>query len=1348
MKPLILCLILSALSLQSQSISIFDIDTTNFPTMRAKFYAFDAASNQARPSASELTLSEDGIQRTITNVSCPVNPNPRAISSVLVIDVSGSMSSGSGGTPNIELAKIASRAWVNGIPLGKSNCAITSFDGLNYLNQDFTTNRTRLLEAIDKLQAQGGTDYDMALLNPSAGGLMLSKSARYKKVIIILTDGQPNQEPKTNQIIAEAKAQDCEIYAVTLSMPAPQSLKDITKATGGEYFENVTTIQDAELVYKKLLSITQKIDPCNIEWQSNIPCKEGLVNLELQLRNQKSNSNYQINQSVIASLEIKPNFFSFGKRLPSSTNDTTIIITARNTDFIITGINRKYGSSDFSIVNTSFPITIPKNTSTSIKIRFNPQDSSINYASFEVITDNCTGYFSANGGFPKVKAKVKSLKLTFPNGGETFNAGSDTIITWEGIAPSDSVSLDYSIDNGETWNNITKKATGLKYEWKNIPLPSSTKCIVRVKQGAKNTVDTLGQIIRTITTSNLEYVGGLSFSPDGLMLATAHSNSTIRLWDTYTGNLINEIANIQQGVMCLAFSSNSSLLASGNFNGIIKLWNPLTGQNINTLFGTGSIYSLAFSPDGSMLTSSGGYYIKLWNPINGNELTTLMGHFGDVHKVAFNNNGSLLATSGREDNTIQIWNPITGKIISSLHNCHTYFAECLNFSPDANVLATVGRLETIIKIWNIQLGVEIRTLSKHKGIVNGITLSPDGSLLASGSDDKTIKLWNPRTGKELKTLYGHNDRVLNVIISPDGSLLASVSDDNTIKLWAIDSPLLQSDTSDAVFSIVAPSPSSKDIDMKEELVGNVKDSLITDFVTNSGSYQFRVDSVYFTGLDANSFSLVSGFPKYAVFANSSKTAEVRFKPKRAGIHSAKVVIITPTDTLVQNITGVGLQPQLDFANNIINFGEVLVNQFKDTITATIKNIGNTSIRIKSIQSIGPNTSEFSVLGGDSPFDFQANTSHSMTLRFSPIDEGRESGRIAFEYDGVGSPLIVQLFGAGIDEKKAIAKATNNIINFGNVEIGTSKTLTDENTIKNIGNIVLNIKDIKHDATSSAYFKTEKSISISSLKPNEVSKMDLSFTPDKLGQFTGQLIFTHDGEGTFTNIELRGNGISSTTPSASISIGSYSAEAGGKISTNLALDYEYNLSKITSLSLDLEYNRTLLRPIGNYTPIVNGDKATINVNIPYKKQKAGETLTTIDFEVALGNSQGCELTLSNPKSNDNNAIIYAKSGTFTLLGICEDGGARLINPELQAGIMSISPNPTNDNFNVEVSLIEAAPSELILLNSLGQQVMTILSTTDTGKHTKSVNTDQLSTGIYYLQLRTATYIENKVIRVEK
>jgi 5-hydroxyisourate hydrolase-like protein (transthyretin family) len=81
-------------------------------------------------------------------------------------------------------------------------------------------------------------------------------------------------------------------------------------------------------------------------------------------------------------------------------------------------------------------------------------------------------------------------------------------------------------------------------------------------------------------------------------------------------------------------------------------------------------------------------------------------------------------------------------------------------------------------------------------------------------------------------------------------------------------------------------------------------------------------------------------------------------------------------------------------------------------------------------------------------------------------------------------------------------------------------------------------------------------------------------------------------------------------------------------------------------------------------------------------------------------------------------------------------------------MSISPNPTNDNFNVEVSLIEAAPSELILLNSLGQQVMTILSTTDTGKHTKSVNTDQLSTGIYYLQLRTATYIENKVIRVEK
>ena len=257
---LILCLLLSAQTLYSQSLSLFDIDASNFPVMKAKFFAFDAAGNQARPSSSELSLKENGVMRTITNINCPPSVPPKALSSVLVIDVSGSMSSGSSGTANIDLAKAAARAWVNGLPLGTSECAIASFDHSNYLNQDFTTNRSKLLNAIAPLTPQGGTDYDMALLNPMAGGLLVSKNGKHQKVIVFLTDGQAGT-PQITSIVSEANRQNCVIYCVTLGMSAPQSVKDIASQTGGQVFENVTSVQEAEDVYRKILQVAQGGSP-------------------------------------------------------------------------------------------------------------------------------------------------------------------------------------------------------------------------------------------------------------------------------------------------------------------------------------------------------------------------------------------------------------------------------------------------------------------------------------------------------------------------------------------------------------------------------------------------------------------------------------------------------------------------------------------------------------------------------------------------------------------------------------------------------------------------------------------------------------------------------------------------------------------------------------------------------------------------------------------------------------------------------------------------------------------------------------------------------------------------------
>ncbi len=67
--------------------------------------------------------------------------------------------------------------------------------------------------------------------------------------------------------------------------------------------------------------------------------------------------------------------------------------------------------------------------------------------------------------------------------------------------------------------------------------------------------------------------------------------------------------------------------------------------------------------------------------------------------------------------------------------------------------------------------------------VKAIALSPDGTLLASGSSDHTVKLWSLPDGQLCHTLVGHTREVNAVAFTADSQILISGSRDRTIKLW-------------------------------------------------------------------------------------------------------------------------------------------------------------------------------------------------------------------------------------------------------------------------------------------------------------------------------------------------------------------------------------------------------------------------------------------------------------------------------------------------------------------------------------------------------------------------------------
>ena len=154
---------------------------------------------------------------------------------------------------------------------------------------------------------------------------------------------------------------------------------------------------------------------------------------------------------------------------------------------------------------------------------------------------------------------------------------------------------------------------------------------------------------------------------------------------------------------------------------------------------------------------------------------------GGILSAAFNSDGKFLATG--IDNEIWLWHVADSRQLLSFKG-HISWVHSVAFSPNGQILAS-GSNDQTVRLWDVNTGQCLKTLRGHTGCVQSIAFSPDGQILASGSNDSSVRLWDVKTGQCLNLLLGHTNRLLSVFFTPDGQTLISSGEDSSVRLWRV-----------------------------------------------------------------------------------------------------------------------------------------------------------------------------------------------------------------------------------------------------------------------------------------------------------------------------------------------------------------------------------------------------------------------------------------------------------------------------------------------------------------------------------------------------------------------------------
>ncbi|MEY2575372.1 MAG: hypothetical protein QOF80_859 [Verrucomicrobiota bacterium] len=298
------------------------------------------------------------------------------------------------------------------------------------------------------------------------------------------------------------------------------------------------------------------------------------------------------------------------------------------------------------------------------------------------------------------------------------------------------------------------------------------------------------------------------FSRDGseIMAVTQKSmgETAVQVWTATTGKLRIAPRNYESTQGLPEFSPDGARLVTRSEKSA-QLWDVASGRRLGAPLAHDTfVMSAHFSADGTrVVTASQDTTAKIWNAETGELIGKPFAHEGKLMWASFSPDGKRIATSA-EDKRIRIWDAASGALITEWEYV-TYIGSG-EFSPDGRHLLTWTLDDVTVRIWDVEHGEAVGAPLRHTANIASARFSPDGSKIATASEDRTARLWDAATGKPLTDPLEHPAQVTSVGFSPDGRQIVTACADKAIRIWDAESgkliadPFQSGDTQSAQFS--------------------------------------------------------------------------------------------------------------------------------------------------------------------------------------------------------------------------------------------------------------------------------------------------------------------------------------------------------------------------------------------------------------------------------------------------------------------------------------------------------------------------------------------------------------------